>query len=344
MALLTPTSPHIHSGASVTQMMVQLIIALVPAIIAYSYFFGWGLIINIIFATACGLTFEIVMLRIRQRPIWPFITDGSVVVTAVLFAFCIPSLAPWWLVVIGLFFAVVVAKHLYGGLGYNPFNPAMVGYVVLLISFPQQMTSWLSPLSVSGIHLGFLDTLLAKLNGQLPHLLTLDTITAATPLDAVKTQLGQSKTVAEIVSGNALLGDFAGVGWEWVANWLFLGGIWLLYKQVISWHIPFYLISSMFVIALFFYLIDPDFYLSPMFHIFSGATIFAAFFIATDPVTASTTPLGKCIYAAGIGLLTYIIRVWGGYPDGIAFAVLLMNMAAPTIDYYTQPRVYGHKT
>jgi electron transport complex protein RnfD len=344
MSLSAPASPHIHSGTSVTGMMIRLLLALVPAIIAYTIFFGWGLIINIIIATVFGLALEVVMLRARQRPLWPFITDGSVVVTAVLLAICIPPLAAWWIILIGMIFAVVIAKHLYGGLGYNPFNPAMVGYVVLLISFPKDMTAWLPPHLLNELQIGFWDTLLAKLNGQLPYQLAVDAISMATPLDTVKTQLGMSQTVAEIVSASALFGDFGGIGWEWVANWLILGGVWLLYKQVISWHIPLSLIGSMFVMALFFYLIDPDYYLSPMFHIFSGATIIAAFFIATDPVTASTTPLGKCIYAAGIGILTYIIRVWGGYPDGIGFAVLIMNMAAPTIDYYTQPRVYGHKS
>lgn len=344
MQLITPTSPHIHSGASVTGLMLRLLVALLPAIIAYTVFFGWGLVINIIIATACGLGLEILMLRLRDRNVWPFVSDASVLVTAVLFALCIPPLAPWWVTMIGMFFAVVVAKHLYGGLGYNPFNPAMVGYVVLLISFPQQMTTWLPPNIMNELQIGFWDTVFAKFNGQLPYHLTLDAISMATPLDTVKTELGLSETVGEIISGNALFGDFGGTGWEWIANWVFLGGVWLLYKQVISWHIPLSLLGSIFVTALFFYLIDPDHYLSPMFHIFSGATILGAFFIATDPVTASTTPLGKCIYAAGIGILTYIIRVWGGYPDGIGFAVLLMNMAAPTIDYYTQPRVYGHRS
>jgi electron transport complex protein RnfD len=164
----------------------------------------------------------------------------------------------------------------------------------------------------------------------------------ATPLDTMKTQLGLGETAGEIQNASALFGDFGGIGWEWIGNWLFLGGIWLMVKKIITWHIPFSVLGSLFVIALIFFLADPDHYTSPMFHMFSGAAMIGAFFIATDPVTACTTPVGKIIYGAGIGILIYVIRVWGGYPDGIGFAVLIMNMAAPTIDYYTRPRVYGH--
>jgi Na+-translocating ferredoxin:NAD+ oxidoreductase subunit D len=164
----------------------------------------------------------------------------------------------------------------------------------------------------------------------------------ATPLDTVKNQLGLNKNVAEIKTEFRIFGDFGGIGWEWICNWIFLGGVWLIYKKVISWHIPVAMLGSLFTIALIFYLMDADHYASPMFHIFSGAAMLGAFFIATDPVSACTTTRGRLIYGAGIGILTYVIRVWGGYPDGIGFAVLLLNMAAPTIDYYTQPRVYGY--
>jgi len=166
----------------------------------------------------------------------------------------------------------------------------------------------------------------------------------ATPLDTVKTELGLNVTVSEIVHGNAIFGDFGGVGWEWIDNWILLGGVWLVYKRIITWHIPLALMGSLFAIAFFFFMLDPDTYPSPMFHLFGGATMLAAFFIATDPVSASTTPRGRVYYGIGIGILIYVIRTWGSYPDGVAFAVLLMNMAAPTIDYYTQPRVFGHKS
>ena len=342
MKLSTPTSPHVHSGANVNAIMLRLLLALVPAILAYTVFFGWGLMINIIICVSASLALEAWMLKLRKRPLDIFLNDGSIIVTAVLLAFCLPPLAPWWIPVLGSFFAVVVGKHLYGGLGYNPFNPAMVGYVVLLISFPKDMTSWLPPDMLNDLQVDMFSTFIAKLGWPLPYDLTLDAITMATPLDTVKTQLGLSETVAEITASSAIFGDFGGVGWEWIGNWIFLGGVWLIYKKITSWHIPVAMLGSLFTISLLFFLLDPDHYASPMFHLFSGAAMIGAFFIATDPVTASSTPTGKLIFGAGIGILTYVIRVWGGYPDGVGFAVLLMNMAAPTIDYYTQPHVYGY--
>ena len=343
MKLNTPTSPHIHADISIRKMMSRVLIALVPATICYTWFFGWGLLINMGIGIATALTCEFLMLKARQRPVHPFLTDGSVLVTAVLLAFCIPPLAPWWLMVLGVSFSVIVAKHLYGGLGYNPFNPAMIGYVMLLISFPKDMTVWLPPLTLSQLDFSFIDTLNAVFLGTFPSGFTLDALSAATPLDLIKTQLNIDITVGETKSTHAIFGDFGGIGWEWIGNWIFLGGVWLIYKKVISWHIPVAVLGSLFTISLIFYLKDADHYSSPMFHIFSGAAMLGAFFIATDPVSAATTPMGRIIYGIGIGVLTYVIRVWGGYPDGIAFAVLLMNLAAPTIDYYTQPRVYGHK-
>lgn len=343
MRFNTSSSPYIHSGALVGGLMFRVVLALVPAIIAYTWFFGWGLIINTLLAIAVALGTEALMLKLRQRPLTPFLTDGSAVVTAVLLAFCLPPLAPWWITVMGVMFAIIVAKHLYGGLGYNPFNPAMVGYVMLLISFPLEMSTWVPATVLNDLNIGFTDTLLIIFSGQFPHPLSIDTLSAATPLDTVKTGLGLDKTVAEIISSNPIFGDFAGIGWEWVGIWVFLGGVWLIFKRIITWHIPLALIGSLFTIALLFFLLDPDAYPSPTFHIFGGATMVTAFFIATDPVSASTTPLGRLIYGAGIGILIYVIRTWGGYPDAVAFGVLLMNMAAPTIDYYTQPRVYGHK-
>jgi len=343
MRLNTPSSPHVHADITIRKMMARVLMALIPAIIAYSWFFGWGLLVNIAIAVVTALGCEFLMLKLRQRPAHPFLTDGSVLVTAVLLAFCIPPLAPWWITVLGICFAVIIAKHLYGGLGYNPFNPAMVGYVVLLISFPREMTTWLPPFIMSDLDFTLLDTLKAVFLGVFPPGYALDALSAATPLDLIKTQLSIDVTIAETKAANAIFGDFGGIGWEWIGNWIFLGGVWLIYKKVISWHIPVAVLGSLFTIALIFYLKDADHYSSPMFHVFSGAAMLGAFFIATDPVSAATTPTGRIIYGIGIGILTYVIRVWGGYPDAIGFAVLLMNLAAPTIDYYTQPRVYGHK-
>ena len=282
------------------------------------------------------------MLKIRQRPVYPFLTDGSAIVTGILLAISIPPMSPWWIIVLGITFAIVIAKHLYGGLGYNPFNPAMVGYVMLLISFPLQMTEWITPNVAHQLNISFIDTANIIFFRELPYSLSMDALSMASPLDTTKTGLGLNLTISEITQNNTIFGDFAGVGWEWISNWIFLGGLWLMYKRIITWHIPVALMGSLFIIASFFFMLDPDIYPSPMFHLFGGATLLAAFFIATDPVSACTTPRGRIYYGIGIGVIIYVIRTWGGYPDGVAFAVLLMNMAAPTIDYYTQPRVFGH--
>ncbi len=340
MRFKTVTSPHNTPAHDVGRVMRSVLYALVPGTLAATWYFGWGVLINILIAVAFALAFETGMLLIRKRPLKPFLTDYSAVLTAWLLALALPPLSPWWLTAIGLFFAIVVAKQLYGGLGYNPFNPAMVGYVVLLISFPKEMTLWLPPSMLAEFRFSFLDAAGIIFSGALPGGLSWDALTMATPLDTMKTQLGLNQTIGEIRQ-SPLFGDFSGRGWEWIANWYAIGGFWLLYRRVIRWQIPVAMLLSLSVIATLFFLIDPDNHASPGFHVFSGGAILGAFFIATDPVSASTTPTGRLIYGAGIGILTYVIRTWGGYPDGVAFAVLLMNMAAPTIDYYTKPRVFG---
>jgi electron transport complex protein RnfD len=342
MPLQTPSSPHGHAPITVTQIMVRVGLALLPGIAACAWFFGPGVIINIVFAVAVALAGEAWMLTLRKRPLAPFLSDGSAVITAMLLAVALPPLSPWWLTLIGVLFAIVVGKQLFGGLGYNPFNPAMLGYVMLLISFPREMTSWLPPLSISQHPLGWLDTFSMIFTGHLSGDLSIDAVSMATPLDTVKTQLMLHRSVDQIINSGSIFGGFGGKGWEWVNAAFLAGGAWMIYKRIISWHIPAAMLGALAAMALIFYGIKPEVYTSPLFHLFGGAAMLGAFFIATDPVTASTTPRGRLIYGAGIGVLTYIIRTWGGYPDGVAFAVLLMNIAAPTIDYYTQPRVFGH--
>jgi electron transport complex protein RnfD len=322
--------------------MLQVVYALLPAIAAYVWFFGWGVVVQILFAVVVALISEALMLALRQRPIKPFLYDGSAVVTAVLLALCLPPLAPWWIVLIGAAFAIIIAKQLYGGLGFNPFNPAMIGYVVLLISFPREMTLWLAPEMLSGHSLSFIECARMIFTGQLPGDLSVDAISAATALDTLKTQIHLGNNVGATM-GLPIFGTLGGKGIEWMNALFLLGGIWLIYKKIISWHIPVAMLLSLALMALIFHLTDLDNYASPLFHLFTGASMLGAFFIATDPVTAATTPRGKLFYGAGVGIFTYIIRTWGGYPDAVAFAVLLMNMAAPMIDYYTQPRVFGHK-
>ena len=338
----TETSPHLAGENSVAGMMRQVLYALVPGILALIWFFGWGVLINLVLATIFATGLEALVLYLRKWPVKSALGDYSAVVTAWLLAVTIPPLSPWWLTLIAVFFAIVVAKHLYGGLGYNPFNPAMIGYVVCLISFPVQMTSWLAPSGLAEHSVGFLASLQTIFTGQLPDSLSWDAITMATPLDNLRTETSLGKTLSEI-RAEPLYGSLAGQGWEWAANFFCLGGFWLLYKKIITWHVPVALIVSLGAMAALFSLGNPDNFPPPTFHIFSGGAILGAFFIATDPVSGATSPRGRIVFGVGVGVLTYIIRTWGGYPDGIAFAVLLMNMAAPTIDYYTQPRVFGHK-
>jgi electron transport complex protein RnfD len=337
MEFRTYTSPHLPATGSVSRMMSFVLLALLPGSLCAAWLFGWGVLVNILLAGLAAIAAEAAMLMARRRPVLPVLQDGSALLTGVLLALALPPLAPWWIPVIGSLFAIVIAKQLYGGLGYNPFNPAMAGYVVLLISFPRELSLW----PATGQVLGLQGTLQLVFAGSLPDTLTLDAITMATPLDAVKTRLGLSETLTEIRE-SAVFGSFAGAGWEWLNLWFLLGGLWLLQQKIIRWQIPAGMLGGLFLTALLFYAWNPDIYASPLFHLFSGAAMLGAFFIATDPVSASTTPRGRLYYGFGIGVLTYVIRTWGGYPDGVAFAVLLMNMAAPTIDYYTRPRVYGH--
>jgi electron transport complex protein RnfD len=333
-------APFTHQGNSVSEIMQQVLYALIPGIAVYVYFFGFGIVINIILASITALSCEALMLWLRKRPIRPFITDNSALVTAWLLASAMPPFAPWWMTILGTAFGIIFAKHLYGGLGYNPFNPAVTAYAMLLISFPVEMTHWPALASLSGHYPGILDSISIIFSGHPTGGLTLDALSGATPLDTMKTELRHFHIIEEIKQ-NPLFGDFGAKGWEWISNAFFLGGCWLIYKRIITWHIPVAVLASLFIISGFFFLIDVDVYPSPLFHIFSGATIIGAFFIATDPVTAAASNKGRLYYGAGIGILIYVIRTWGGYPDAVAFSILLMNMAVPTIDYYTQPRVFG---
>jgi electron transport complex protein RnfD len=343
MRFPTSAPPHVVAPLSVAQVMRVVIYALIPTIALQVLFFGPGLLIQIALGVATALAAESLALRLRGRPIKPFITDGSAIITAILLALCLPPLAPWWLIVSGTAFAILLAKHAYGGLGMNPFNPAMVGYAVLLVSFPAQLLQWLPP-AAAGLRVTdvtFADTLTAILTGSLPAHLTWDAITSPTPLDALRTNLALGMTMSE-AHASPIFGGLGGRGWEWINLGTLIGGIALLATRVIRWHVPIALIGSIAVCASIMYALDPGAYAGPVFHVTSGATLLGAFFIATDPVSAATSDRGKLIYAAGIGVLTYVIRTWGGYPDGIAFAVLLMNMTVPLIDRYTIPRIYGH--
>ena len=248
----------------------------------------------------------------------------------------------WWLIVVGTAFAIAVAKHLYGGLGNNIFNPAMVGYAVLIISFPAQMTHWGAPSVLATTGLGFAQQLQYIFLGELPQDIGLDAVTMATPLDTLKTHLHLGESVGQIFN-LPIYGWIAGHGSEMVALGFLAGGIYLLVVRIISWHIPVAFLGSLFFIAAIFHLTNDTVFAAPLFHCVSGASILGAFFILTDPVSSPTTNRGRLIYAAGAALITYLIRVFGNFPDGVAFATLLMNMCVPLIVLYTQPPVFGKK-
>lgn len=346
MQFKTASSPHISQPNNVQGVMFKVLLAMIPGTIAMIVFFGWGVLINIILASVVALACEALMLSLRGRPLKPYLMDGSAILTACLLALALPQLAPWWLTVIGTAFAIIVAKHLYGGLGFNPFNPAMVGYVVVIISFPKEMTHWVPPLLEDYTLLNFSETLRVIFNDELPLHYTWDAVTMATPLDTVKTQLSLELSINEIESHpvyGPMFGSVGGFGWEWINGLFLASGLFLAIRGIIDWRIPAGVIVAILVLSNSFALYDYASFTPPTFHLMSGGIMLAAFFIATDPVTAATTTKGRWLYGLGIGFFIFIIRTWGGYPDGIAFAIILMNMAVPILDYYTMPRAFGHR-
>ena len=329
-------SPYFLQPASVQSVMLRVLVALLPAIAAYVWFFGAAILVQVALASITALAAEALMLGLRGKPLMMFLSDGSALVTAWLIALSFPSIAPWWLTVLGTLLAIVVAKHLYGGLGQNPFNPAMVGFALMIVAYPQLMSQW--PATGATDFAGQWQAIFG--------IRQIDAITMATPLDALRTALhtvDAHASVASFVGNNPAVGSLGGKGWEWVAAGYLAGGLWLLQQRIITWHMPAAFLAMLFAVAGAFSLFDPAHFAGPLFHLLSGGAMLGAFFIVTDPVSGATTPKGKLIFAAGVGVLTWIIRSFGAYPDGIAFAILLMNVAAPLIDMYTQPPVFGHK-
>ena len=315
-------------------LMRWVIAATLPGIATMSYFFGLGVISNVLLAAAFGIALEAAVLRLRKRPIRVTLNDSSALLTGVLLGTSLPPASPWWLVGVGMIAAIVVAKQLYGGLGHNPFNPAMVGYALLLVSFPTYMTLWAPPQEMLP------NDLWAQITGTLPTA-QLDSLSGATPLDAFKHK-GDAVLASEFWAANPLPNGTL-TAWRWVALAWLVGGVVLLAKRIISWHIPIAMLGSLVLLDTLFYLSDPSHFASPLFHLLTGATLFGAFFIATDPVSAATSQRGKLIYGAGIGALVIIIRTFGGYPDAVAFAVLLMNLCVPLLDLYSVPRPTGQQ-
>lgn len=342
MALLNITSPHTHGANRTGRIMRLVVYATFPGIAALTHFFGIGVIINVLLACVACVAFEAAAIKLRQRPVMFYLRDCSALVTGVLIGVSLPTYCPWWLVVSGSFIAIILAKHLYGGMGFNPFNPAMVAYALLLVSFPLQMTSWPTPLPLLPEGQGT-PGFLAALN-QVFFGVTIDGYSSATVLDVMKQNAGL--TLADLYQQQPVFdGRWAGAGWEWVNIAFLIGGIYLLYKKVFTWHAPVAMLGALALMAALFYDSgSSNSSGSPIFHLLSGATMLGAFFIVTDPVSSAVSTRGRLVYGALIGVLVYVIRTWGtSYPDGVAFAVLLLNFAAPFIDYYTTPRTYGHQ-
>ena len=332
------TPPYLSQNVSVQRVMLQVLAALLPGIAVYAWLIGPVVLAQIAIATAAALLGEAFMLRLLGKPLGLFLGDGSAVVTGWLIALAFPPLAPWWLIVVASLFAIVVAKHLYGGLGQNPFNPAMIAFAVCIVSFPALMSQW----PAVDMKAGFTEQL-ALVFGNAPRL---DAISGATPLDALKTalKLGEGHaTVASITADTGTFGHFAGNGWEWVGIAYLVGGLWLWQRKVIQWRAPFAFLAGIGLLAAALWLWNPAQFANPLFHLFSGGSMLGAFFIVTDPVSGCTTPKGKLIFGFSAGALAYIIRVFGGYPDGVAFAVLLLIICVPLIDLYTQPPIFGMK-
>jgi electron transport complex protein RnfD len=315
----TSPAPHVIAGFTVSRVMTQVLVALLPVAIVQVALYGPRVLLQLATCALVALACEAAALRLRSVDARRFLADGSVLVTAALLALSVPPLLPWWLAALGTAVAVLLGKHVYGGLGCNPFNPAMVGYAVLLVSFPLEMTRW----TVPAFGLGW------------------DAVSGATALDQLRTGLGQRLTMQEVFVQPAF-GALGDAGAQWVNVAALAGGLYLLARRIVRWHIPVAVLAGMALPAALMHTVDPGAHAPTTFHLFSGASMLGAFFIATDPVSAATSDRGRLYYGAGIGALTWIIRTWGGYPDGIAFAVLLMNLAAPMLDRYTVPRIHGH--
>lgn len=339
MSSLILSSPHEHGPNRVSSVMLRTTLAVMPGWAVVAWLYGWGILVNTVIIIAVALITEVIALKIRKRSLEP-VMDGSAILTAILIALTIPPYLPWWIPAIGAAVAIGVIKHLYGGLGSNVFNPAMGAFVTLIISFPVEMTQWTIPSIATQTMPSLTDALHYSLHGGWP-VPALDALSGATPLDHLKTMLKQGQTAPAILAEpEHYLYGLPNLLWASLAY--LVGGLWLLQQRIISWHIPVSMLASMAVISGIFWAVSPEQYASPAFHVLGGATMIGAFFIATDPVSSCTTARGRIWFGIGCGVFTWIIRTWGGYPDAVAFSVLLMNMAAPLIDYYSRPKVYGH--
>jgi len=329
--------------------MFLVVIACIPGICSKCYFFGCGTLIQVLSFIALSFLSETILVKVRAKSFSKNVKDNSGIVTALLLGVSVPPLIPWWMIVIGVFFSIVVAKHLYGGLGQNIFNPAMIGYAVLLISFPLHMSNWIEKndnfLRFKDIQnaVNIIFTKNTNINNTVNVQFFPDCVTQATPLNHFKNQthLNYDNVIQNTINSNQQ--EIIKVSWICINISFLIGGLFLIYKKVICWRIPFSILLTLCLCSSINYFFLKNISSSPLVHLFSGGTMICAFFIATDPVTTACTNIGRIIFGILVGFLVYFIRNYSDYPDSIAFAVLFSNMITPLIDYYIRYSGYGHK-
>ncbi|WP_455204716.1 RnfABCDGE type electron transport complex subunit D [Kaarinaea lacus] len=342
--LNTTAAPHTHGRDSVSRIMLVVILSLVPATVWGVYQFGWPALNVLVLCIVSAMLAEALCLRIANKPVVLYLKDNSAILTAWLLAMTLPPWTPWWIAVFGAFFAIIVGKQIFGGIGQNVFNPAMLARVALLVSFPVEMTFWVEPLPLFSQGAPTFTQGLAITFFGVP---SLDAVSSASIIGHVKTGFTQGHSVAQSLTSAEYsffansLGTVPGSMGETSAFLIALGGLVLIALRIITWHVPVAMLGSVAILATIFNLIAPQQYPDALFHLFSGGLMLGAFFIATDLVTSPSTRMGQIIFGAGCGAIAYIIRSWGAFPEGVGFAVLIMNAATPLIDHFIRPRIYG---
>ena len=317
--------------------MRLVLLALIPALVLHVYWMGFGIVVQLALAAVTASVLEIAVAKARRRAWRAQIGDLSILVLAALFVIAVPPYVPFWYTVVGITAAALIGKHAFGGLGNNLFNPAMVGYAFVLIAFPAESQRW-PELAANAEFVGPLGSLALIFAPSAQ----VDAISGATALDYERTQLALAMMRSEM-AGRTVYGALGARGWEWINLAYLAGGLWLCVIRVVPWRLPLAVIVGFVLPALVMSMANSDLYAGTLFHLLSGAVLPAAFFIATDPVSSPAGPRAMLIFGAGVGLLIYVIRVWGPYPDGVAFAILIMNAFVPLIEWVCMPLAYGRR-
>jgi len=327
--LVVSSSPHIHKGSDVTKVMLHVIIAMMPACAVGIYVFGFGALRVLLLTSLFCVLAESIMLKLVGKP-QSTLRDGSAVLTGILLAMNLSSNTPWWACLVGALIAIIIAKQLFGGLGYNPFNPALVARVALLIGFPGILTSWASTRSMLA---------------HAPDAMTCATPLALIPKSLVSSSVDATSAATVHISTNMelFLGNIPGSLGETSALALLIGGVYLIKMKLIRWQVPVYYIATVAILALIHHMIDPAHTLTALQHVLSGGLFLGAFFMATDMVTSPETKKGAVVFAIGCGIMTFAIRVWGAYPEGVSFSILFMNAFVPLIDRFASNKPFGRK-